>query len=592
MPTATYVRPDVVDETGLVFTLFGESGGVEGTWDFSRLAGSLVLKQALAAGFARLAGPSARWRAWDTCDNSYYAIRRFTRHLADLERPPRSAAEITPAVWASWKLSCPDTRHGVAMILYLKRLLPEVEGIPVETLHAVDRRVGTHRQQITEVAYRRQDLDRIKGAAATMFNTALIRIRTNREHLRRWYNGQIPDGTDEDRIGAALDCLLRTGDVPLTRSRWPRRRVSESTVRLLGGNDPELTWGRLFLTPEEACALSVLLVASESWNKSVLHRMRIPEHDPAVADDFDIHLVEVHKARRPVHLRYTTNNLVDAGPDSPGRLMGRAIEATDLARQYLQLRGTPTDRLLICRLRNPRRKDQLFRLGIPPDNDLMQQFAAHANLHNPDGSAMNVSLRRIRRTVQVLIRKEPAHNSQETHDTVYMLPDPATREQAKHTIAEGLTDALEHARTITAMKMLLGEDADVLIELSDHPDLAQAILDGKHDTATSACTDFDNSPITGPGPCTASFLWCLACKNAIATRRHLPRLVYLHHCLESLRATVAAEVWELDWREHHLRLSSLLTRHTTGAQQQEAVRTISGSDRDLIDRLLRRGFDA
>jgi hypothetical protein len=98
LPTAAYVRPDAVDETGLVFTLFGESGGVEGTWDFSRLAGSLALKQALAAGFARLAGPSARWRAWDTCTNGYYAIRRFTRHLADLERPPRSAAEIAPAV--------------------------------------------------------------------------------------------------------------------------------------------------------------------------------------------------------------------------------------------------------------------------------------------------------------------------------------------------------------------------------------------------------------------------------------------------------------------------------------------------------------
>lgn len=305
----------------------------------------------------------------------------------------------------------------------------------------------------------------------------LIRIRTNREHLRRWYAGQIPEGTDEDRLGSALDCLLRTGDVPLARIN--PRRLAESTQRLLGGSDPERTWGRLFLTPEEACALSVLLVASESWNKSVLHKMRIPEHDPAVAEDFDIHTVEVHKVRRPVHLRYTTNNLVDAGPDSPGRLMGRAIEATELARQYLQLRGTPTDRLLICRLRNPRRKDQLVRLGIPPDHDVMQQFAAQANLSNPDGSVLSVSLRRIRRTVQVLIRKQPAHSSQQTHDTVYMLPDPATRKAAKQTIAEGLNDALEHARTITAMKMLLGEDADVLIELPDRPELVQAVLGGK-----------------------------------------------------------------------------------------------------------------
>jgi hypothetical protein len=590
LPAADYVRANVLDETGLVFTLFGESGGVEGSWDFSKLAGSLALKQALAAAFARKSGPSARWRAWDTCNNSYYAIRRFALHLASLDRPPQSPAEITPAVWATWKLSCPDTRHGTTSILYLKGLMPEVDGVLPETLQAVDRRVGTHDEQIKEVAYPRHDLDRIKGAAAKIFNSALIRIRINREHLRRWYAGQIPEGTADYRIGSALDCILRTGDIPLARNN--RRRLTESIQRLLGGSEPERTWGRLFLTPEEACALSVLLVASESWNKSVLNKMRIPEYDPAVAEDFDIHMVEVHKVRRPVHLRYTTNNLVDAGPDSPGRLMGRAIEATELARQYLQLRGTPTDRLLVSRLRNPRRKAEPVRLGIPPDNDIMQQFAAQANLRNPDGSVMSVSLRRIRRTVQVLIRKEPAQNSQETHDTVYMLPDPATRQEAQQTIAEGLNDALEHARTITAMKMLLGEDADVLIELSDRPELAQAILEGKHDTATSACTDFDNSPITGPGPCTASFLWCLACKNAIATRRHLPRLVYLHRCLESLRATLAATVWELDWCEHHLRLASLLNRHTTDPQRQEASNKISDSDRDLIDRLLHREFDA
>lgn len=591
LPPAGYLRPDVVDETGLVFTLFGESGGVVGRWDFSTLVGSLALHQAFTAAFARLAGPSARWRAWDTCNNGYGAIRHFARHLASLDRPPQSTAEISPAVWASWKLSQPDTRHGIDTIRYVKRLLSEVEGIPVETLRAVDRRVGTSHEQVKEVAYPRHEFDRIKSAAATMFTTALIRIRTNREHLRRWYAGQIPDGTDNDRIGSALDCLLRTGDVPVAESR-PWRRVAESTARLLGGSDPEHTWGRLFLTPEEACALAVLLVASESWNKSVLHRMRIPEHDPAVADEFDIHRVEVHKVRRPVHLRYTTNNLVDAGPDSPGRLMGRAIEATEPARRYLRVRGTPTDRLLICRLRNPRRKNDLLRLGIPPDNDVMQQFAAQAKLRNADGSLMSVSLRRIRRTVQVLIRKEPADNSQQTHDTVYMLPDPATRQEARQTIAAGLNDALDHARTITAMTVLLGEDADVLVELADRPELAQAVLAGQRDTATGACRDFDNSPITGPGPCTASFLWCLACANAIATRRHLPRLVYLHQCLESLRATVAVDVWELDWQQHYRRLSSLLTRHTTGPQRQEAVNTISGADRDLIDRLLHWGFEA
>jgi hypothetical protein len=57
-----------------------------------------------------------------------------------------------------------------------------------------------------------------------------------------------------------------------------------------------------------------------------------------------------------------------------------------------------------------------------------------------------VSLRRIRRTVLVLLRREPAQNSQATHESVYVLPDPATAAAAAATISEGRTAAVTHAR--------------------------------------------------------------------------------------------------------------------------------------------------
>jgi hypothetical protein len=64
----------------------------------------------------------------------------------------------------------------------------------------------------------------------------------------------------------------------------------------------------------------------------------------------------------------------------------------------------------------------------------------------------------------------------------------------------------------------------------------QALADGTLDTATGTCLDFTNSPFGTPGqPCTASFLDCLACPNAVATRRHLPRLAWLHRALDELR---------------------------------------------------------
>lgn len=339
-------------------------------------------------------------------------------------------------------------------------------------------------------------------------------------------------------------------------------------------------------------ALAVLLVASESWNRSVLDRMRIPEHDPAVGDDdVDVHLVEIHKRRRPMRLRYAGNNLVDTGPDTPGRLMRQAIEATELARQTLALLGQPTDRLLLSRTACA--VDDLFCLGTPA-NSAGARWVAAAKLTTPEGRPFPVSLRRLRRTVQVLIRKEPAQNTQETHDSVYVLPDPAARSEAQKTIAAGLADALNHARAIVKMRMVLGDDANELIELSDDPQLAKAIRHGDLDTATAACTDFFHSPFTDePGqPCTVSFLWCLLCENAIATRRHLPRLVYLYRALNELRGTLEPAVWDQDWREHFLRLHQLLAEHTTSAEQATSILTITDTDRQLIDRLLHRGLDA
>ena len=587
LPPSDYTRPASRDTTGLVVTVFGESGGVEGTFDFSTLPGSVELRKAFAAALDRKSGPAGAWRSGETSRNGYWALRALLEYLTAQADPPQTAGEITPAAWAAWRLSLPlnhTTRNRVAI---LRTVLPDVDGLPAETLKAIDRRIAKG-PATKEIAYSYERFEEIRNKAAATFNTALVRIRTNREHLRRWYAGEFPRGSTEWVIGEALDVILRTGDV----SRSDKHRdMPHRHARALGGRGAEKTWARLYLTGPEVFALAVLLVAGESWNRGVLHRMRIPEHDPAVGnDEFDIHLVEIHKRRRPVRLRYTSNNLVDTGPGTPGRLMRQAIEATELARQTLELLGHPTDRLLVSRTACA--VDDLFCLGMP-GNSAGARWSVDAKLTTQEGAPFPVSLRRIRRTVQVLIRKQPAQNTPETHDSVYMLPDPAVRAEAQKTIATGLADALDHARAMVRMRLVLGDNAHELIELSDDPELAKAIQHGDLDTATAACTDFFDSPFTDePGePCTASFLWCLLCENAIATRRHLPRLAYLHRALNELRGTLEPAVWDQDWREHFLRLHHLLAEHTTPAEQTAAARMITDTDRQLIDRLLHRGLD-
>ncbi|RKS70669.1 hypothetical protein BZB76_5144 [Actinomadura pelletieri DSM 43383] len=594
LPPGGYVRPAAFDEGGLVVTVFGESGGVEGRYDFSVLPGSRDLLRACAAGFERLAGPDRNWRAAATCRTGYKVIRAFLRHVADLDHPPEKAGEITPAVWASWRLSRPDTVHGRVGISVTRQWLPHVPGIAAETIAVAGRRIPK-RPDPTEAAYTREEFERIRAVAAVTFNSALTRIRQGRAHLGRWHAGEFAPRSADWLIGEALDSVLRTGDVP--RGRRQQRTVLARYVRACGGRAAEQTWGRLLLTLQEAYALAVLLICDQGWNRAVLDQMPVPDDAPGMGENgLEIYRTEIYKRRRPAHLRYSSANLVDHGPGSAGRLMRQAIEATEPARLTLELLGRPTDRLLISRRATDAGPGKgVFHLGVP--NQLVQrQWATRSGLVEDlsDGTAaFTVSLRRLRRTVQVLVRREPAQNTPATHESVYLLRDPAVRDELEQIVVRGLTDAAAHAAATVQMRIHLGASADELTDVIDDPAKLRAVAEGALDTATGACLDFTASPFSEPGqPCTASFLICLACRNAVATRRHLPRLAYLHQALEALRAIVQAPVWEQDWKIHYLRLSHLLNGHTTAAERAEATRRISEDDRLLIDRLLRRGYDA
>jgi len=600
LPPAGYARERQLDPAALTVTVPGESGGVEAVFDFSMLPGPRPLLAACAEGFARLAGPDQPWRAGATCTNGYKAIREFLRHAAALGPPPATAEDITPAAWAAWRLSRPATVYGRTCLLITRHWLPMVPGIPAATAAAAARRIPAG-PAAAEAAYTREEFDQIKAAAAGTFRVALTRIRASREHLRRWHDGEFPrpglreqyrqtrPGTAGYLAGEALDVLLRTGDVPLTSAG--DRQVLARHARALGGVGPERTWARLFLTMREAAALTVLLVCDQGWNRSVLDAMTVPDDMPGAGEDgWDIYRVPVLKRRRPARSRHTSVNLADAGPGTSGRLIRQAIEATESARLTLAALGEPTGRLLVSRRATPAGKS-MFCLGVPP-RDSVDRWAASAGLAGPGGPEQ-VSLRRLRRTVQVLIRREPAQNTTQTHEQVYVLRDPATQPEAEQVTAQGLSDAVGHARQVMQMRVLLDAGTGQLTDYTGTPDKAQALADGTLDTATGACLDYRHSPFSPPGqPCTASFLDCLACRNAVATRRHLPRLAWLHRALDELRRTVDAAAWAQDWRTHFLRLTALLEDNTTPAERDAAARAVSDTDRELIGQLLTGRYTA
>ncbi|MEV1174817.1 hypothetical protein [Nonomuraea sp. NPDC049784] len=86
LPSAEFARPRSLDATGLIVTVYGESGGVEGACDFTALPGSLELRQAFAAALDRKAGPGGTWRSIETCRAGRRAVEIFLRWLNEQER--------------------------------------------------------------------------------------------------------------------------------------------------------------------------------------------------------------------------------------------------------------------------------------------------------------------------------------------------------------------------------------------------------------------------------------------------------------------------------------------------------------------------
>jgi hypothetical protein len=99
-------------------------------------------------------------------------------------------------------MSVPATSGGRFYLTAIRTLMREVPGLPAQTRKVVDRRIPAGPPP-SEAAYTYQEYTRIRAAAAATFNSALVRIRANREHLRRWYAGDLAEGSQDWLIGRA-----------------------------------------------------------------------------------------------------------------------------------------------------------------------------------------------------------------------------------------------------------------------------------------------------------------------------------------------------------------------------------------------------
>ena len=304
--------------------------------------------------------------------------------------------------------------------------------------------------------------------------------------------------------------------------------------------------------------------------------------------------MDIDKPRRGSRRRHGSNNLVDLGEGSPGRAIQQVVALTAQARATLARLGSPSTSLLLGRRAKALEGGSVFADGATAELAI-KAWSGGAGLVGDDGP-LRVGARRLRRTVQVLYGG-PRNNTVRTHEDVYLLRDEQVRAQSTEVVAAGLAEAVEHAES--RMRMVLqatgstAQDAERVAHQAGlaHGTAAQVVA-GELDTAVAACTDFEHSPFTPSGPCAVSFLLCFACPNAVATGRHLPRIVYLHEALQALRSAVDSTTWVADWAQHHTRVADLVSAHTTEAERVALRTQLTEGGRDLIDRMLDRRLDS
>jgi hypothetical protein len=576
-------------------TATGEDGETLGTMDFRAAPGPEELRREAVAGFARMCSSTGTWVRYTTCEKYGNLLKRFLVFMADLDVPPTRVAEITPGMWSQWLLSGEsggeDSRSAV------RRILVKTEALAPDTRAAAAAARARRTRASKQVeAYTLAEFKLIRATAGRAANQIERRIDAGLTVLARYRTGELPAGSADGHLGALLDQVARTDDLDCGEGGRPAKRAALACKKVPGGYGGILRM--LFPSGLEIGALAVLLICEEGWNLSVLETMNIPDFRPdGGIGDVEIHRAATLKHRRPAGRKHATNTLVDLGGGSAGHALRRVVTITAEARACLERLGSPTSRLLVGRRVNspgPGRGHWL----VGASKNSIEDWGETLALESPHGGPLKVSAARLRRTHQALFGG-PRQNTQRTHEDVYLLRNAVVRAESADVIAAGLQGAVDHATATVKMRLLRsspdpdqGELAGLAEQAGMPVERVGQLVNGDLDTATGACRDFEHSPFTPAGPCSASFLLCFGCDNALATTRHLPWITYLHDAFLALRSVVSPTVWAADWATHCSRVTDLLNSCTTDTERVALRARLTDHDRALIDQVLDRRLDA
>lgn len=589
MPAAGYRRPDRLDGTGLVVSVIGTDGTEVGPFDFTPAPAHGEARAELIRAFVAATGPDGRWRSAASMATAYRTALAFLRSLDRLGIAITSLTEFGPEAWWVWRADRESSNRWPGQVNVMRVLLKDAPEVGPLTRRALSQRTHKPRKRLYG-SYTVAEFEAIRRRAAKLTRATEARITANTTALQAHRSGEVSDSeptvTIGDRSwtrGALLERLQTEGR--LMFGQPDARRTARDVAALLGTGHLHPTYA-LFPTRAEILSAMALLVCDRGYNLSTLQSLTLPDlasGSDGGTDDDPVLVAHLDKPRRGHH-RYFSNSFV--GPQA--RALRRVVTITAPARECLAGLGHPTSQLLIAGTSTgvTGHPSRVFVTGEFTNGGAVRRWDQIANLTTDQGELLHLHFNRLRLSEQVINRKS-SQNSDVVSEDVYRRPDALTAHLLQDVILDGQADAVAHAEQTLQIRYTRN-----LPDLQLPASTARSVADGALDTAVGACLDFTHSPFTPDGQaCTASFLMCLACPNAVATPTHLPRLLALLDAMDNL-ASVSPSRFEQLYRGHHQRLKHLLSSSTTDVERAAARRATNDTDRALVERLLRRDLDA
>lgn len=511
------------------------------------------LRVQLADGIEALTSVNGTWKSAPTALGNSRRIEDFAKWCVGQD--VHCLEQLTPDGWNDYLLYVARTgwnnnsqrRHlgPVRMVLraYPKRLRPDV-------LIHLDKRMP--RRDVNEVQPLPLDVyDGILNAATAAVNAEYRRIQPNLALLRR--RGDDTLSAAQRARAEALHEIATTGE---SRSAAAREALGITVNRK--GFGVSQARPLLFVSRQGAVAIAVLIACLEGANFMTINERKVPSSSPALGAAEDVRTVEDEKRRR-----HSEPYEAHAVPKNARRATARIIEMTQPGRDFLAAHQLPgSDRLIVYWSGWRGGPVPTVGLGLCAVNETK-------SLHWWPFPDVALSYNRIRKTVRVLVDRAPQGHSRATWATMYVQASDTERERLMtEAVESGLWALIANAESHLRMRF-------------------ERFKSGPgDDTPIGACLDWKHHPVTSE-PCGDDFLLCLQCSNALATPRHLPRLIELRHQLEAIASTDGPGWTEFRSMAYGCLLALLEDRSLiSAAEYAQAEAAITDVDRTEIGLLL------